>query len=84
WLANGVVLQSFDPHAHAKTGGALPMHIESLTADRQRYALAADLTLPPLTHDVQIDYSSIGLAVPQHIRFRYRLDGLDPDWVDAG
>ncbi|PXV60301.1 Signal transduction histidine kinase [Dyella jiangningensis] len=84
WLANGVVLQSFDPHAHAKTGGALPMHIESLTADRQRYALAADLTLPPLTHDVQIDYTAIGLAVPQHIRFRYRLDGLDPDWVDAG
>jgi signal transduction histidine kinase/ligand-binding sensor domain-containing protein len=84
WLANGVVLQSFDPRAGAAEGGALPVHVEGLTADRHRYPLADGLALPPLTRDVQIDYTAIGLAVPQHIRFRYRLDGREKDWVEAG
>ncbi|MBD8880795.1 hypothetical protein IHE49_09875 [Rhodanobacter sp. 7MK24] len=84
WFANGVVLQSFDPHASAAKGTALPIHIESLTADRKPYPLADGLALPPLTRDIQLDYTAIGLAVPQHIRFRYRLEGRDRDWVDAG
>ena len=84
WLANGVNLQSFDPQAATAMAGALPVHIEALTADRHRYALADGLTLPPLTRDVQIDYTAIGLAVPQHLRFRYRLDGREEDWIEAG
>ncbi|WP_445143409.1 sensor histidine kinase [Dyella sp. Tek66A03] len=84
WFANGVVLQSFDPQANVATGGALPIHIESLTADRKLYPVADDLALPALTHDVQFDYTATGLAVPQHLRFRYRLDGRDQDWVEAG
>ena len=83
WLANGVTLQSFDPRAGRAAGAALPVHVEGLTADRQRYPLAGDLALPPLTRDVQFDYTATGLAVPQHIRFRYRLDGREKDWVDA-
>lgn len=84
WLANGVNLQSFDPHAAMTAGSALPVHIESLTADRHRYPLADDLALPPLTRDMQIDYTAAGLAVPQHLRFRYRLEGREQDWIEAG
>lgn len=84
WLANGVDLQTFDPRKAVANGAALPVHIEGLTADRKAYALADDLSLPALTRDVQLDYTAIGLAVPQHVRFRYRLDGHDQDWVEAG
>ena len=84
WFANGVSLQSFDPHANPGTGGALPIHIESMTADRKQYSFAEDLALPALTRDVQIDYTATALAVPQQVRFRYRLDGRDQDWVEAG
>jgi signal transduction histidine kinase len=84
WLATGVVLQSFDPHANTANGDAPSVHIESLTADRKQYPFDADLKLPALTRDVQIDYTATELAVPQHVRFRYRLDGRDQDWVDAG
>ncbi|WP_201314946.1 sensor histidine kinase [Dyella sp. EPa41] len=84
WIANGVSLQAFDPHADAAVRDALPVHVESLTADRRSYSLSDGMTLPPLTRDVQLDYTAIGLAVPQHVSFRYRLDGRDQDWVDAG
>lgn len=84
WFANGVILQTLDPHASKVRPGPLPVYIESLTADRKLYPLIGTLALPALTRDVQFDYTALGLAVPQHIRFRYRLEGRDQDWVDAG
>lgn len=84
WFANGVVLQSFDPHAASTPSGPLPVHIEQLVADRKPYALAGEIRLPALTRNVQFDYTAIGLGVPQRLRFRYRLDGRDRDWMDAG
>jgi len=84
WFANGVDLQTFDPRKAVANSRTLPVHIEGLMADRKAYALTGDLALPALTRDIQLDYTAIGLAVPQHVRFRYRLDGHDQDWVDAG
>ncbi|WP_416760369.1 two-component regulator propeller domain-containing protein [Roseateles sp. So40a] len=36
------------------------------------------------TRDLQIDYASMSLAVPERARFRYRLRGLETEWHDAG
>lgn len=36
------------------------------------------------TRDLQIDYASLSLAVPERARFKYRLRGLSSDWQDAG
>jgi signal transduction histidine kinase len=33
---------------------------------------------------VQIDYTSPALLIPQKVKFRYRLDGYDREWHDAG
>src|SRR5262249_40044483 len=38
----------------------------------------------PRTTDLQIDYTALSLAVPEKVRFRYRLEGVDKDWQDAG
>lgn len=84
WFANGVVLQSFDPHATHEEGGTLPVHVEGLVADRKPYPLSGEVKLPALTRNVQIDYTAIALAIPQRARFRYRLEGRDQDWMDAG
>lgn len=34
--------------------------------------------------DVQFSYSALTFVEPQNVRFRYRLEGYDVDWVDAG
>ena len=33
---------------------------------------------------MQIDYTSPTFLIPQRVKFRYRLDGYDRDWHDAG
>ena len=65
-----------------------PVHIEQIVADRKTHEAGSDangnLRLPPLIHDLQIDYTALSLVAPEKIRFRYKLEGLDRDWQDAG
>jgi ligand-binding sensor domain-containing protein/signal transduction histidine kinase len=42
------------------------------------------LNLGPGRHNIEFQYTALGFDSPEQIRFRYRLRGLDPDWVEAG
>ena len=42
------------------------------------------LRLPSDKHRIEFRYTGLSFDAPDRIRFRYRLEGLDPDWVDAG
>lgn len=35
-------------------------------------------------HRIELRYTGLSFDAPEQIRFRYRLEGLDSDWVDAG
>ena len=65
-----------------------PVHIEQVIADRQTYdrksARGESLRLPPLTRDLQIDYTALSLVAPEKMQFRYKLEGWDRDWQDVG
>jgi signal transduction histidine kinase/ligand-binding sensor domain-containing protein len=56
--------------------------IVRVIADRKSYELPATLRFPAQTKDVEIDYTSLSLAFPEKIRFRYRLEGSE--WQDVG
>jgi signal transduction histidine kinase len=58
--------------------------IRSLAANGRVYAAPANLRLAEGTSKLQIDYTATSLQVPERVRFRYRLDRVDKDWVDAG
>ncbi len=84
WFVNNVVLQMIDP-SHLSGGGTVsPVYVEAVVADRKQYKPQEGLQLPPLTRDLQIAYTSPSFLIPQKVKFRYRLDGLDRDWQDAG
>jgi signal transduction histidine kinase len=78
------VLQVIDPD-HLN-GNALPppVHIEEVVADRENYSLNRELRLPPLTRDLEIDYTALSFVVPQKVRFRYKLEGRDTAWQEPG
>ena len=42
------------------------------------------LRITPGKHQVEFCYTGLSFDAPELIRFRYRLEGLDSDWVDAG
>jgi signal transduction histidine kinase/ligand-binding sensor domain-containing protein len=67
-----------------------PVHIEQITADHklrwQNWSggAASNLHLPALSRDLEIDYTALSLTVPEKVRFKYKLEGYDSDWQDAG
>jgi signal transduction histidine kinase/ligand-binding sensor domain-containing protein len=84
WFANSTVLQMVDPAHLAHNALRPPVHIQSVVADQRRYPVAQGLSLPPLTHDLEIDYAALSFVIPGKVKFRYTLEGFDPHWNDAG
>jgi signal transduction histidine kinase len=58
------------------------VRILSVFADDERCGAAA--VLPAGTSHLRIDYTVPTLTAPERARFRYRLEGFDHAWIDAG
>ena len=84
WFASGFVLQMVDPSRLSQKALPAQTYIESLIADRKEFEATPNLKVPPNPRDLQIDYTSPTFSIPQKVKFRYRLDGYDHDWHDAG
>ena len=84
WFANGSVLQMIDPDHLARNVTPPPVHVEAIIADRKHYHPQEGLRIPPLPRDLEIDYTALSFGVPQKVLFRYRLEGRDSAWQDAG
>lgn len=42
------------------------------------------LRIPPGNHRIEFHYTGLSFTAPERVRFRYRLEGLDANWVEAG
>ena len=60
-----------------------PIHIEQVKADGKIYDASRGLRLPALARDVSIDFTALSFVAPERVRFRYKLEGQDPDWKEA-
>ncbi len=85
WFVNDAVLQMVDPGAlRGDRTIPPPVYIQGLRADRKNYAIGGPRSLPPRSRDIEIGYTALSFAIPQRVRFRYRLDERDSEWQDAG
>ncbi len=60
------------------------VNIERVMLDRAPLSAEHELRLPPGQQNLEIEYTGLSWTRPQHVTFRYRMGGLDTDWVDAG
>ncbi len=84
WFATGFLVQMIDPSRLSQKALPADTYIESVIVDRNEFQASDNLKLSPHPRDLQIDYTSPTFTVPQKVKFRYRLDGYDRDWHDAG
>lgn len=60
-----------------------PVHIAQITADGKPYDPTHGLRLPPLSRDLEVDYTALSFVAPEKVLFRYKLEGFDRDWHEA-
>lgn len=60
-----------------------PVVIEDVLADNQALDTTGGIRLPADAQTLEIHFTALSLIAPGAVRFRYRLEGLEPDWVNA-
>ena len=61
-----------------------PVQIETVKVNGNPVAAAEGLELSHSSNDLEIDYTALSLTNPDRVRFRYKLEGKDADWQEAG
>jgi PAS domain S-box-containing protein len=90
WFSVPDGISVIDPHHLPFNKLPPPVHIEKVITDRKEYlenlsgGRPSNLRLPPLVHELEIDYTALSLVAPEKIRFRDKLEGWDHDWQDVG
>ena len=85
WFASSKGLVCVDPSRIHPNPTPPPVAIESLLIDGQVAApgFAAE-SLPPGHQRLEFRFSGLSFVAPNKVLFRYRMDGIDNAWVDAG
>ena len=84
WFASYDGVGGIDPRALPSNPVPPPVHIEQAVGDGVTYAPSSVARLPARVRDVRIEYTALSLGAPEKVAFRYRLEGRDEDWVEAG
>ena len=88
WITSSKGLVSVDPSSVRLNVLPPPVAIESLTVDGRALPAGEEnhalLVLRPDHERLAFQYTALSLAAPEKNLFRYRLAGLDKDWIDAG
>jgi len=58
--------------------------VESILVDRKPIDFRGGAAIEPGQKDIEIQYTGISLIKSDQIKFKYRLEGHDADWIDAG
>ena len=89
WFTNWDGVSVFDPRRLLRNELPPPVHIEQIAANGRVYwqnltgAASSKPQLPPRIHDLEIEFTALSLALPEKVRFRYNLEGQDPDWKEV-
>jgi len=84
WFAASKGIAWVDPDKISKNVIPPSVWITAMLADGSAQQNLGDVQLPPLTANVQIDYTAPSLSIPEKVRFKYRLDGIDKGWQEPG
>jgi signal transduction histidine kinase/ligand-binding sensor domain-containing protein len=78
----GVV--EIDPRQVRTNAARPPVVIEAVFADGRTQPTMGEAHLPARPGRLEIHYAARSLLEPSKVRYRYRLEGFDPGWVEAG
>jgi signal transduction histidine kinase/ligand-binding sensor domain-containing protein len=60
------------------------VHIEQIMIERNITEENETAIINPGQENIEIAYTGLSLSRPEQIRFQYKLDGLNDDWINAG
>ncbi|MBA4150533.1 MAG: response regulator [Verrucomicrobia bacterium] len=84
WFPTLFGVVSFSPSDVSGNSVHPSVKIEEVRANGNPVQRDAHVKLPPGNGDVEFHYTGLSFTVPKRVRFKYKLQGVDTDWQDAG
>jgi ligand-binding sensor domain-containing protein/signal transduction histidine kinase len=84
WFATLRGIAVIDPAHLLKNTIPPPVAIEQVLIDDQPVDPSNALVVSPGRSHFEFHYAGLSFIAPQKVRYRYKLNGFDHDWVDAG
>jgi len=84
WFPTQEGIAVVDPEAVYVNPQAPPVLIESITLERNPIDFQNGITIQPGQRGLEINYTGLSYIKADQTKFKYKLEGLDTDWVDAG
>ncbi|WOO40888.1 sensor histidine kinase [Rubellicoccus peritrichatus] len=94
WVGTQKGVSFADPvELEAKREYSLPANafLDKIMIDDQPFDMGFEalqtgnpIIIPPGVHRLEIDYTAMQLTDPEATRFRYKMDGYDKEWIEAG
>jgi len=84
WFATKKGAVMIDPKAIKTNSLSPPVIIENVIVDQQRASINQFTELAPGTDKIEFHYAALSFLVPERVLFKYRLEGYDSGWIEAG
>ena len=84
WFPTQEGIAIVDPSAEKPNPLAPNVVIEEVLSERKPIGFRSGVSVDPGHEDLEIRYTGISTIKPEQIRFQYKMDGHDEDWIDAG
>jgi signal transduction histidine kinase/ligand-binding sensor domain-containing protein/DNA-binding response OmpR family regulator/HPt (histidine-containing phosphotransfer) domain-containing protein len=80
--ANGIV--SIDPRHIPHNDLVPPVLVEGVVVNDRPLPAGNDFQIAPGRHQIEFHFTALSLQVPERVQFKYKLEGFDGGWVEAG
>jgi ligand-binding sensor domain-containing protein/signal transduction histidine kinase len=85
WFPDGPALAQFDPAKVCRAVAVSSPVVESVRVDGVPVPITAEaLRVQSGARQIEFQYTSPNMVLPDRLRFRIRMSGLDSDWVAVG
>jgi PAS domain S-box-containing protein len=83
WFSTSSGVAVIDPARIRTNPLPPPVVIERVEVDKHEYTLDQLARVPPGRGEIALQFAALSFVNPGQVRFKYRLQGFDPDWIDA-
>jgi signal transduction histidine kinase len=84
WFPTQDGVAVINPEAVVSNPTPPPVVIESLLLEREPIPVDTAVRIPPGKSNLEIQYTALSFINSDRLQFKYRMTGVDKDWVEAG
>ncbi|MBN1398020.1 MAG: hypothetical protein JXA06_08325 [Bacteroidetes bacterium] len=84
WFATKKGAVKVDPTKFKFNSEPPTVLIENIYVDQEIMPIDQSLLFPPGKEKLEFHYTALSFLVPERVLFKYKLEGYDQEWIDAG